>query len=179
MKKIATITFHASYNYGSNLQAYALQEFIKKLCHNDCKYNIINLRTEVQKGMYKSPFYKKNIRNLIKFLILFKYVNQFNKKEIYFENFINEKLNLTKEYKNYDELKNEKFDYDYYISGSDQLWNLQATDFDWSYYLEFIDSKNKISYAGSFGPIKRNWTNEEKRRVVRNLKKYKYISVRE
>lgn len=51
MKKIATITFHASYNYGSCLQAYALQEYIKILCGHECVYNIINLRTDIQKKM--------------------------------------------------------------------------------------------------------------------------------
>ena len=58
MKKISTITFHSSYNYGSCLQAYALQEYIKKL-DNDCEYKIINLRTEIQKEMYKNVFQKK------------------------------------------------------------------------------------------------------------------------
>ena len=66
MKKIATITFHSSYNYGSNLQAYALQEYVKKLCNNDCDYKIINLRTNIQKEMYKNVFQKKGIKNFIK-----------------------------------------------------------------------------------------------------------------
>lgn len=30
-KKTATITFHAAHNYGSNLQAYALQQTIMRL----------------------------------------------------------------------------------------------------------------------------------------------------
>ena len=38
MKKIGVITFHASYNYGSNLQAYALQEYVKKICDFECEY---------------------------------------------------------------------------------------------------------------------------------------------
>ena len=52
MKRIGTITFHASYNYGSCLQAYALQEYVKKICKEDCDYKIINLRTDIQKNMY-------------------------------------------------------------------------------------------------------------------------------
>ena len=31
MKKIGTITFHSPYNYGSSLQAYALQETVIKI----------------------------------------------------------------------------------------------------------------------------------------------------
>ena len=47
MKKIATITFHGAHNYGSNLQAYALQEYIKKIAGNDYSYEILNLRTDI------------------------------------------------------------------------------------------------------------------------------------
>ena len=32
--KIGTITFHCSYNFGSALQAYALQEYLLKLGHD-------------------------------------------------------------------------------------------------------------------------------------------------
>lgn len=45
--KIGCITFHASHNYGSNLQAYALQQYVKSIA--DVDYEIINLRTKIQK----------------------------------------------------------------------------------------------------------------------------------
>ena len=38
MKKIATITFHGAHNYGSNLQSYDLQEYIKKIAGSGCIY---------------------------------------------------------------------------------------------------------------------------------------------
>ena len=65
------------------------------------------------------------------------------------------------------------------LVGSDQLWNLRANDFDWSYFLEFADNGKKISYAASFGPKKMVWSDEEKERVKRDLEKYDLISVRE
>ena len=46
--RTATITFHASHNYGSMLQAYALQQIIQQLGHDN---EIINLRTEQQKRL--------------------------------------------------------------------------------------------------------------------------------
>ena len=52
--KTATITFHAAHNYGSMLQAYALQQIILRLGHSN---EIINLRTERQKQLY---FYTHN-----------------------------------------------------------------------------------------------------------------------
>lgn len=179
MKKIATITFHASYNYGSNLQAYALQEYIKKLCNNDCIYQIINLRTDMQRKVYELPFDKINIKSIIKSILLIRYKQQLEHKQINFENFINTKLNLTKEYNSLEQLKSQKFDYDYYISGSDQIWNLKPADFDWSYYLEFVNKGIRISYAASFGPKVQNWSEEEKKRIKEDFEKYKYISVRE
>ena len=65
------------------------------------------------------------------------------------------------------------------LVGSDQLWNLRANDFDWSYFLEFADNGKKISYAASFGPKKMVWSDEEKARVKNALEKYDSISVRE
>ena len=44
MKKVGIITFHAAHNYGSMLQAYALQQTVLKLGY-ECE--IINFRTKV------------------------------------------------------------------------------------------------------------------------------------
>lgn len=43
MNKVGIITFHGAHNYGSSLQAYALQKTISNLGY-DCE--IINFRTE-------------------------------------------------------------------------------------------------------------------------------------
>lgn len=179
MKRIATITFHSSYNYGSNLQAYALQEYIKKICNGNCEYKIINLRTDIQKQMYKTCFEKKGIQNYKRRIVLFAQRKALQKKQQNFEKFINEHLDITKEYSTSDELNSEKFNFDYYISGSDQLWNLQARDFEWANYLEFVKKGKRISYAASFGPKEQTWNEEEKNRVKKDLEEYDFISVRE
>lgn len=49
---IGIITFHASFNYGSMLQAYALQTFLTKQGH---KVEIVNYRTLRQKKGYPKP----------------------------------------------------------------------------------------------------------------------------
>lgn len=179
MKKIGTITFHSSYNYGSHLQAYALQEFIKKISNEPIDYKIINLRTQIQKEKYKNVFERTGFKNNLKKLLFLNYKKQFFQKNENYEKFLTEKLQVTKEYNTYDELMNENFDYDYYISGSDQLWNLNARDFDWSNYLEFVKNGKKISYSASFGPIAQRWTDEEKNRVKKDLEQFDYLSVRE
>ena len=109
MKKIGTITFHSPYNYGSSLQAYALQETVKKICNQDCEYKIINLRTEKQKYMYEIDNEKSYINKLIKRVLLKDYKEKYKIKNQKFEDFINNKLNVTREYKTYDELEKEGY----------------------------------------------------------------------
>lgn len=179
MRKIATITFHSPHNYGSNLQAYALQEYVKKIAGKNYTYEIINLRTNKQKEQYS--IYNRNSigARIVRIFLLKNYYKKIKGKFEKFENFINSKLQISKEFKSESELKQANLKYDYFISGSDQIWNLRANDFDWSYFLEFVNSGKKISYAASFGPKKMEWTEEEKQRVANNLKGYDYISVRE
>ncbi len=179
MRKIYTITFHSSYNHGSNLQSYALQEFISNLS-DDIDYKIINLRTNLQDKMYKYNKKDKNIKNLIKDIVTIKFKKNILEKEKMFELFINNNLKITKEYKSFEELVSIfKTSNDYFISGSDQIWNVRNADFDWSYYLEFTNSKNKISYAASFGSKSVNLNSSEENRIISDLKKYKDISVRD
>lgn len=179
MKKIATITFHASYNYGSLLQAYALQQYISSICNQECEYKIINLRTGKQREMYKTFFEKKGTFNKVKSKIFFYYKKPLLRKKELFEKFIAEKLNVTREYESLEELKKAGLKYDYYIAGSDQLWNIRAFDFDWSNFLEFVSVGKRISYAASFGPKKLNMTESEKKRIKNDLQKFDAISVRE
>lgn len=179
MKKISTITFHAAYNYGSNLQAYALQEYVKKICNNDCIYEIINLRNEKQKELNAIFKRRIKIKPIVRDIITLFHKRKIKVKSNRFEDFITNCLNITKEYNNLEELKKANFKYDYYISGSDQLWNLNAYDFDWANYLEFVNDGKKISYGASFGPKQLVWTEEDKKRIANDLKKYDNISVRE
>lgn len=179
MKNIANVSFHAAYNYGSNLQAYALQKTVEKLGKGEISYKIINLRKPNQKQKYAVYRKKINSVNIFRNLLTIPYSRQIQNKNEKFEKFITEKLNITKEYSSLEELKNEDFNYDYYISGSDQLWNLNAQDFDWTYYLDFVKKGKKISYAASFGPKEIKCSEEDKKKVGELLKEYSHISVRE
>lgn len=177
MKKIKVITFHASYNYGSNLQAYALQEYLKKLTNYE--YKIINLRTPKQKRLYTNVFEKKGFKNYIIRILLYNFKNDIYSMQKRFEDFIQNKLDMTEEFTSLEALKEGNIDADYFIAGSDQLWNLQAPDFDWSNYLEFVKNGKKISYAASFGPKAQSWNEDERERIKKDLLEFDYISVRE
>ena len=76
--KVGTITFHGSHNYGSVLQAYALQEYTKKLLdsyHVPCEYQILNYRSKLQKDLYSAPGFDSLV-NILKTLMYIPYKKQ-------------------------------------------------------------------------------------------------------
>ena len=174
MKKVGIITFHAAHNYGSNLQAFSLQKAISRL-GLDCE--IINFRTERQKDQYRPLTKRKGLKYLVKntyFLLNYK---TRKKKYNNFEKFINSKLVLSKkEFNSLEELTQSPPDYDYYISGSDQIWNTTPNDADDSYFLPFVKKGKKIAYAPSFGQF---GNIKHKEKVVKYLSGYDALSTRE
>lgn len=177
--KTATITYHASHNYGSMLQAFALQNIIKQLGFEN---EIINLRTIKQRKLYDVERYKSLSPNLIKRwlsnILVFCYRRKLKQKYILFERFLVENLQLTCEYVSEEELRLANLDYDCFISGGDQIWNTTPEDFDWSYYLPFVDGVKKISYGVSMGP-KAEKEMKAFGKIEALLKRYNHISVRE
>lgn len=173
MKKIAILTFHASHNYGSVLQAYALSKQLKLLGY---EAEIINLRNEAQKEAYK--IIKNNMKMHHKIFSLLVY-KKLKKRFDHYERFIKFVLPIsTKEYKSGDQLRSETLDYDIYICGSDQIWNPHCQDFETAYYLDFVDKKQKkISYAPSLG--RTEFTNDQLDIIKRLIEDFHRISVRE
>lgn len=176
--RIGIITFHAAFNYGSMLQAYALQTFLQKSGH---EVFIINYRPRIQRLGYPKPIEFSSLYNItvsIKRLIFeSSTIKPLNKKWSLFDAFLHKYLNLTDEYTRIHELEQASFNYDVLITGSDQIWNTLAFDFSEAYFGTFLGDKAvKISYGPSMGP------NPEKQNVdyLRHLLKgYRAVSVRE
>lgn len=179
MKKIGCLTFHASYNYGSALQAYALQTIFCKLSKESIEYRIINYRTLTQKEMYKNCFEKTNIKSLYQRMFLLGNKKQILKKEEKFELFFMNDLMLTEEVSTTNELEKLSLNFDSFIVGSDQIWNLYAKDFDWCYFLEFTNNPNKYTYAISCGPVMKQIPLIHAERIAKDIKSFKYLSVRD
>ncbi len=177
--KTALITFHAAYNYGSVLQAYVLQNVITSLGYEN---TIINYRFQNQKDCYKLIRKTSNLVDVIKDLLQFPVFCHKRKRQLKFEEFINQNLRLTEEVNQPEELEFIKEDYDLFISGSDQIWNKHANELhsiDWKYmqpYLLTFTPKAKISYASSFGGT----TDAEiEENILGYIKNFSNISVRE
>ena len=182
MQKIAAITFHHAHNFGSVLQAYALQEYVKSLFEEEkteAEYQIIDYYTEKQEeiyNIYKSGF---NVKSIVKNMIAFPHRKELEIKYQKFESFLSEMCSLTRRYRTAEELCNDRLAADFYISGSDQLWNVRALDFADVYYLDFVRTGKKISYAASFGPLKINWEAYSCDKYRKLLNEYDALSVRE
>lgn len=177
--KTGILTFHASHNYGSMLQAYALQTTIQKMGH-ECE--IINLRTDVQKGLIPPEIIWRHPRaTLSKVLKHPERTFLLQKKYNRFEKFLNHDLCCSKELHNTDEVSNyiSEANFDAIIVGSDQIWNVDCWDFDRSYVLDFNQDFRRIAYAPSLGshPEKMSETNTEL--LKKCWKRFDYLSTRE
>lgn len=176
-KKVGILTFHASYNCGSMLQAYALQRVLRDKFNTESE--IVDFSNKEQKrmysAMYKPKSFKDVARNILNFIFL-KRIKKHNNDYIKFSENNFKKSN--KSYENIDELKILENDYDLFITGSDQVWNINARDFDDAYFLPFVENKPKIAYAVSLGATNPNLS-DEKEKYAEYAKKLDAISVRE
>lgn len=181
-KKVGIITLHRVVNYGSVLQTYALQEKIKELEYTteviDYYPERLTLIGMLKRIKNKGEKFKKSffIRNIARIVVFPSYLIRFH----VFFSFLRKHINMTKKtYKTHEEMRKEKFDYDIYCTGSDQVWNSGWNEkFDYPYYLDFApDDKKKISYAASFG--KSELDNNEIELTKKFLSRYDSISVRE
>ncbi len=188
MKRVGILTFHASHNYGSMLQNFALQRIISSLStlENEIDVETINFRTEKQKELYRYfVSYADIIRHhglLLQMFLERIYQNSLKNKNELFEHFLIENLKLSKEVKNDKQLRALP-KYDKYIVGSDQMWNTTALDFEWSYFLDFVPPNlQKYSYAASMGPHPERVQKLDvsfKEKIARSLNSYQSISARD
>lgn len=171
--KVAIVTLTGYFNFGNRLQNYACQEVLK------------SIGLEVETIPIEARSIKRNIKNIIG-LITDKvpYINNYRLNEI------------TKEYRFYKfTRKNIKYsnnnlcsindvktvesldkNYDYFITGSDQVFNPYFGDID-IFYLSFVPSNKRLAYAASFGIS--NMPLEYQSKVRELLYDFKALSVRE
>lgn len=174
MKRVGIITFHAAHNFGSALQAYALQQYVLSQGY-ECR--IINLRTKEQKRMYAYPQKKAKNEFWLKYIIKRFCFRKNLLKSKSFERFFSKYYYLTDEYAANSELKNTNLKFDYYIAGSDQIWNFGTDDFNTAYLLDFVSKDSiKISYAASFGS---GINIEGIKKYLHELSSFNAISLRE
>ena len=147
MKKVGIVSCYYVKNYGSMLQAYAVQKMIENkgiVCEN------IQYVKKNQLFVYAKKSYKK-FRSKLQKINYEKYGKNFEIRSNKFEQFTKEHIKISKPYLGYDALKNSSNDYRAFVLGSDQLWHPDNIENHY-FTMEFIDDNiPKITYAPSFG----------------------------
>lgn len=148
-RKTAIITFNQAINFGAVLQMYALQNVLKTQV--GVKADIINYKSKSLSKTYEKKKFSELISPRMMYHILFNngYI-RFNFKG--FESFLSNNLEMTSEVSTKKDLSSLNDLYDYFITGSDQVFNPYCSGFDGNYFLSFVSDKNmKFSYAASVG----------------------------
>lgn len=175
-KKIGIVSFHRSYNYGSVLQTYALQNAIRKIKSDVICEHIDFYPPNLNKT--KELFVPvKSFRNLIRNIAALSLYPMVKKRNRDFENFVSENIKLSE--KKWDEdsdISQWEKEYDLLIAGSDQIWNRIAEDFSKVYFFEGIHGIKKAAYAPSIG---NGYFGEKDEEIKKALLEFDFLSVRE
>lgn len=177
--KIGILTFHASHNYGSMLQAYALLHVIMGMGH-DCK--IINLRTDVQKSLIQPEIRWSHPRTTLSHIIKHPLRTlTLSRKYSRFERFLCENLCCSHELHTHAEVGEyiRQSGIEAVVVGSDQIWNPACWDFDWSYLLDFDFSIRRIAYAPSMGHTPEMIAQSKQKRMATCWNRFDALSTRE
>ncbi|MCH5315962.1 MAG: polysaccharide pyruvyl transferase family protein [Eubacterium sp.] len=186
--KIAIITWFSNLNFGTALQAFALQNYLKTQYCVDVrliKYfpepsnQIHSLAQKTEHIGYKiyskikSFIYDTNKRydELLDTI----YKNERDKRCSNFNRFMQNNIVFTDTVKSDEDFKSLLDEFDFFICGSDQIWNPMILDA--HYFLHFVSNKPKISYATSFGID--YIPNFSKKRIQEYLSDFKAVSLRE
>ena len=183
MKKVGIITYHHHYNYGTVLQAYALQKAISMIDGYDAE--VIDYRFENEKRLSRAELILLRIRRVGVYVKewkrvyrLMKYADVLNEKNHKFDDFLEKDLKTSQNlFPLYADLKKASPTYDIYVTGSDQTWSPKI-GFNPAMFLEFASPKGlKIAYAPSIGVANLSKTEADYLNV--HLQPYDAISCRE
>ena len=122
--KIGILTFHRAHNYGAVLQCYALQEVLKGMGH---EVEVIDYRQPAIDRAYNSWRIRWFINKFVKIWKMYHYLHllyEEGKRRHKFGEFLKNYLNVQHSCTSINIPNN----YDYYIIGSDQLFNLEITN---------------------------------------------------
>ncbi len=165
MKSVGIITICKCNNYGAELQAFATQ---KKLEIMGYRSEIIDYKyyktwdfhdTEMSKPLLSMRFkvfliyvIKYRIINAILELVMSIFIRSIRNRNIRFKKFHLNNTKFSRTFNSMDDLYKHTPIYDVYVTGSDQVWNPNASSSIEPYFLTFAPKcKRKVSYASSFG----------------------------
>ena len=171
---VGILTFHWAPNYGAVLQSWALQEYLNQ---RGFDAEIINYVPSNHKPSLKHCFMTRHIKTVTHRIKEYR-------RERKIKTFRRARLKCSSiTYKSNKELVSAPPLYDYYIAGSDQIWNPYFTmrgqgGITLSYFLDFVPkSKRCIAFSSSFGC--KSLSNQVEQTIFPVLKRFYSISTRE
>lgn len=174
MQRAIIITLFDDFNYGNKLQNYAVYMVLQN-------YNIeaMNLKNNRHLNYERNiiPSYIKFFLSKVKYFLKKRNnygIKFYNRRKENFKNF-SSKIPTSKEYFNYFRLK-KYWNYDYYIVGSDQVWNPYMA-FDDLTLLKGFKKGIKIAFSASFGV--NELEDNQKERARKLISDFDFITVRE
>ncbi|MBW8014713.1 MAG: polysaccharide pyruvyl transferase family protein [Planctomycetes bacterium] len=172
--KTVTVTHQNAINYGAVLQAYALQQQLRKLGVDDelldlKRYDRLYFR-EFKFNKYLPSYIYNNIINL-------SYVHKTRKRIVRFRDFVEKNIKTTRSYRTSEEIIDDPPVADAYITGSDQTFNTRL-GIKPERFLRFgSEGTRRISYASSMGiPLVEEKYQDE---FISAIKAYSFLSTRE
>jgi len=181
--KIGIITRWCSFNYGTNLQLWALYHFLKDAGHSP--FLIRYYRSDFIHNLVPNSVYGNDEVSFMKYLAaIFCMPMEFYTRQI--GQFTDQSFDVSPRiYQSGEELREHPPEADIYITGSDQVWNFWSQKIDdkvrsdtHSTLLQFgADTVKRFSFAASFG--NQTLADGYKEIFVESFRKFDYVSVRE
>ena len=165
--KVGIVTIN-SQNMGNRLQNYAVQEILKKM----------GMQVETINNAYCGREVT-TFKHTLKICVLGRTLpSLFRKRREGFYSFNRKHIQMTESEWEYNKAPNGISDeYDYFVCGSDQIWNPHFDFVSDNEYLTFARPEQKIAYSASFGVSEMN--KEQLSSLNEKIKDFKAISVRE
>ena len=190
-KKVGIITILDEINYGNRLQNYAMEKLFEKLGYEAFTVPHISFQDWFYVRKDKKQYIRQKlyrIRVLVDVVHLLKRkkkvdhiedeISKYGERKKNFKIFNETELHMEKEVINKEPISNKLSKrYDYFVTGSDQVWNPSYGNAKYVMYLRFAPKRKRIAIAASFGMT--NIPNEHTKLVKKYLNGMKYISVRE
>jgi hypothetical protein len=180
--RVGIITLNGYYNYGNRLQNYAMQQTLSLLgfevdtiiINRGKRKNVLDVVAKQTLGEIAT----KGVTKLKRKINNFYYVKYIDERTLRFKNFTKMFINETgfSISESYIPLKLD-IKYDYFVTGSDQVWNPHYTKGSPLYFLEFAPRCKRVAFSASFGIS--NLPKEYTERYRQGISSMAHISVRE
>lgn len=177
-KRVGIVTYFRNCNYGSSLQAFALQEVVRSLGYDARIIDYLDRSNPSNVAFRRRRVIQQAVCSLRAPIASWRLRTagghsrqQSEEKRRAFERFERERLNV------YSEDYTFPSAFDAFVCGSDQVWNLAAPGLHEVFFLRFAPQEKRVAYAPSFGM--ESVPRYNRAQLGRFLSDFPFLSVRE